>query len=63
MLNVNGGINGEAIFGGICLAATAVGCIAIAATPGVNVIAAACAYAGSWAIAGSVTSTVYGLVK
>jgi hypothetical protein len=60
---INGGFNWEGIVSGIILGAVGVGSLAIAVTPGLNVIAAAgIAYAGSWGIAGGAMSTVYGLV-
>lgn len=63
MIEINGGFNWGGIVSGVIFGAVGVGCLAIAATPGLNVIAAAgVAYAGSWGIAGGAMSTIYGLV-
>ena len=60
---INGGFNWGGIISGAIFGSVGVGCLAIAATPGLNVIAAAgAAYAGSWGIAGGAMSTIYGLI-
>lgn len=63
MLELNGGFNLEGIVSGVIFGAVGVGCLAIAVTPGVNVIAAAgVAYVGSWGLAGGAVATIYGVV-
>ena len=60
---IDGGFSFKAICAGVIFAAAGVGCLAIAATPGVNIaVAAGVAYAGSWGISGGVVSTIYGVV-
>lgn len=60
---IDGGFNWEGILSGAMLGAVGVGCVAIAMTPGLNVVAAAsAAYVGSWGLAGGAMATIYGLV-
>lgn len=64
VLEINGGFNLEGIISGVVIGAVGVGCLAIAMTPGLNVVAAAgVAYAGSWGLAGGAAATIYGIVK
>lgn len=61
---INGGADAGTIVAGGLFFAVGVGCLAIAAVPGVNVVAAAAvAYAGSWGLAGGITTTIIGICK
>ena len=61
LLLIDGGINGGAVYCGFVSCCIGVGLFAIAATPGVNIVAAAgAAYLGSWGIAGGIPATTYG---
>ena len=63
MCQINGGFNWGGILSGVIFGAIGVGCLAIALTPGLNIVAAACvAYIGSWGIAGGIVSTIYGIM-
>ena len=60
---INGGFNLGDVIAGALFVAVGVGCLAVAVTPGLNVVAAASvAYAGSWGLAGGVTTTIYGCI-
>lgn len=64
VMGIDGGVNAEGLVSGVLFGCVGVGCLAIAITPGLNVVAAAgLAYAGSWGLAGAVASTTYGIIK
>ena len=61
LMTVDGGFRGDYIVAGALFACTGIGCMAIALTPGLNVIgAAAIAYAGTWGVSLGAVSTIAG---
>lgn len=63
LIFIDGGFDLGAVYAGFVSGCIGVGLLAVAATPGLNIVAAAgAAYVASWGLAGGVTLITYGCV-